>query len=155
MTAENHGRRQGRRPDTHGCESGISGRHLLQRRPTRAPRCTSFNQASATDPFPLPRSITPNLIRNPLRSKSSAPSRGAERSGKKSRKLVPKLVPTTNDGWKIMRSQGKVLILQRAPVAQLDRAFDYETGRFRRTDPRLIRKQFTFSGFGGFSQNSL
>ena len=41
--------------------------------------------------------------------------------------MVPKLVPTTNDGWNFLRNAGKVLILQCAPVAQLDRAFDYES----------------------------
>jgi hypothetical protein len=41
--------------------------------------------------------------------------------------VVPKLVPMTNDSLELMRDSGKLLILNCAPVAQLDRAFDYES----------------------------
>ena len=40
--------------------------------------------------------------------------------------------------------------LQDAPVAQLDRAFDYETGPARRINPEPIRNQsITLTLFGG------
>jgi hypothetical protein len=41
--------------------------------------------------------------------------------------LVPSLVPRGNLGLRNFYGVGKVLILKDAPVAQLDRAFDYES----------------------------
>ena len=41
--------------------------------------------------------------------------------------LVPSLVPAANLGLRNFGSVCKVLILRDAPVAQLDRAFDYES----------------------------
>ena len=41
--------------------------------------------------------------------------------------LVPSLVPRAKLGLRIFRSACKVLQLKHAPVAQLDRAFDYES----------------------------
>ncbi len=41
--------------------------------------------------------------------------------------LVPSLVPRAKLGLRKFCRVGKVLILQDAPVAQLDRAFDYES----------------------------
>ena len=41
--------------------------------------------------------------------------------------LVPSLVPEKNLGLRNSEDVGKVLILKDAPVAQLDRAFDYES----------------------------
>ena len=60
-----------------------------------------------------------------------------------------------NDGLEFMRGSGKVLILQCAPVAQLDRAFDYESAEASRINPQLIRKQFILSGFGETSPNAI
>jgi hypothetical protein len=56
--------------------------------------------------------------------------------------LVPSLVPQPNLGLRIFSGVGKVLILQCAPVAQLDRAFDYESKGRKFESCRAHHKSF-------------